>query len=94
MYSGGVNNLPRLLEAWSGRTFTLNGSLVCLYNSAKATNIFQSPGVYYSAPTRNINFDQNLTDSTKLPPGTPRLRVIVRGKWTTPPPNTTTYTGI
>lgn len=92
-YSGGVNNLPRLLEAWSGKTFTLNGSLVCLYDSAKATNRFQNPGVYYSAPTRNINFDPNLTDSTKLPPGTPAMRVIVRGKWTTPPPSVTTYAG-
>jgi len=94
VYSGGVNNLPRLLEAWSGRTYTLNGSLVCLYSSARATNIFQSPGVYYNAPTRNINFDPNLTDHTKLPPGTPSMRVIIRGKWTTPPPNTTTYSGI
>jgi len=92
-YSGGVNNLPRLLEAWSGRTFTLNGSLVCLFNSAKATAPFQNPGAYYSAPTRNINFDQNLTDPTKMPPGTPSLRALVRGKWTTPPPNTTTYAG-
>lgn len=93
VYSGGVNNLPRLLEAWSGRTYTLNGSLVCLYNSAKATNVFQSPGVYYNAPTRNINFDQNLTDSTKLPPGTPQMRVLVRGKWVNPPPGTVSYTG-
>ncbi len=93
VYSGGVNNLPRLLEAWSGRTFTLNGSLVCLYNSAKATNIFQSPGVYYSAPSRNINFDQKFTDPTNMPPGTPMMRVLVRGKWTTPPPGTTTYAG-
>ena len=93
VYSGGVNNLPRLLEAWSGRTFTLNGSLVCLYTSAKATNVFQNPGIYYNAPTRNINFDPNLTDYNKLPPGTPAMRVIIRGKWTTPPPNTIAYSG-
>lgn len=93
VYSGGVNNLPRLLEAWSGRTYTLNGSLVCLYSSAKATNEFKSPGVYYNAPTRNINFDQNLTDSEKLPPGTPAMRVLVRGKWVNPPPGTVSYTG-
>lgn len=93
VYSGGVNNLPRLLEAWSGRTFTLNGSLICLYNSAKATNVFQSPGAYYNAPSRNINFDPNLTDYEKLPPGTPAMRVIIRGKWTTPPPNTVAYSG-
>jgi len=75
-YSGGANNLVRLLEAWSGRTYTLNGSLVCLYPSAMATNVFQSPGVYYSAPTRNINFDSNFLDLTRLPPGTPAVSVF------------------
>jgi hypothetical protein len=90
-YSGGVNNLPRLLEAWSGKTYTLNGSLVCLFNSAMATAPFQNPGVYYSAPTRNINFDPNFLDSTKLPPGTPAIRALVRGKWVVPPINTVTY---
>jgi hypothetical protein len=93
-YSGGVNNLPRLLEAWSGNTFTLNGSLVCLFDSAKATSPFQLPGAYYSAPTRNINFDMNFMTEAGLPPGTPGLRVLLRGKWTTPPAGTTTYAGL
>ena len=92
-YSGGANNLCRLLEAWSGRTYTLNGSLVCLFNSGMATAQFQNPGVYYSAPTRNINFDPNFLDSTRLPPGTPAVRALVRGKWVVPPVNTTTYAG-
>lgn len=90
-YSGGVNNLPRLLEAWSGRTYTLNGSMVCLFSSAKATAPFQNPGVYYSAPTRNINFDSNFTDPARLPPGTPSLRTPIRTKWATPPPSTVAY---
>jgi hypothetical protein len=92
-YSGGVNNLPRLLEAWSGKSYTLNGSLVCLFNSAMATAPFQNPGVYYSAPTRNINFDPNFLDSTRLPPGTPAIRALVRGKWVVPPVNTVSYSG-
>lgn len=92
-YSGGANNLPRLLEAWSGRTYTLNGSLVCLFNSAIATAPFQNPGVYYSAPTRNINFDPNFLDANRLPPGTPAVRALVRGKWVVPPVNTVTYAG-
>jgi hypothetical protein len=75
-YSGGVNNLPRVLESWSGHTYTLNGSLVCLFPSAMATAPFQNPGVYYSAPTRNINFDSNFLDITRLPPGTPTVRVV------------------
>jgi hypothetical protein len=93
-YSGGVNNLPRLLEAWSGRTYTLNGSLVCLFNSAMATAPFQNPGVYYSAPTRNINFDPNFLDPTRLPPGAPAMRTLLRGKWVVPPVNTVTYSGL
>jgi len=76
IYSGGVNNLPRVIEAWSGKTYTLNGSLVCLFPSAMATAPWLNPGIYYSAPTRNINFDSNFLDPTRLPPGTPFLRIV------------------
>ncbi len=89
--SGGVVNFPRLLEAWSGRTLTLNGSLVNLYGSTRATAPFQNPGVYYSAPNRNFNFDPNFLDSTKMPPGSPELRVLIRGAWASAPPNRTNY---
>lgn len=90
-FSGGVVNLTRLLENWSGRTLWLNTSLVNLYNSAKATAQFQNPGIYYNAPTRNFNFDQNFLSQFKLPPGTPMVSVISRFKWTTTPINTVTY---
>lgn len=89
--SGGVVNFPRLLEAWSGDTLTLNGSLVNLFNSARATGPFQNPGVYYSAPNRNFNFDPNFLDSTRMPPGSPELRVLIRGTWAAAPPNRTNY---
>lgn len=89
--SGGVVNFPRLLEAWSSRTLTLNGSLVNLFDSARATAQFQVPGVYYSAPTRNFNFDPNFLDSTRMPPGSPELRVLIRGAWAAVPPNRTNY---
>ncbi len=89
--SGGVVNFPRLLESWSGDTLTLNGSLVNLYNSGRATAPFQWPGVYYSAPNRNFNFDPNFLDSTRLPPGSPELRVLIRGGWASAPPNRTNY---
>jgi hypothetical protein len=90
-WSGGVHNLPRLLENWSDDTLTLNTSLVNLYNSIKATTQFRNPGDYYRAPNRNFNFDQNFLDLTKLPPGTPTLSVISRLRWTTAPLNTVTY---
>ena len=32
-YSGGVENFPRFLEDWSGKTFTYYGSMLELYNS-------------------------------------------------------------
>ena len=76
-WSGGIHNLTRLLESWSGDTLTLNGSWVNLYNSVRATNQFQNPGIYYYAPTRNFSFDQNFNTAAKLPPGTPVVFGIV-----------------
>jgi hypothetical protein len=76
-FSGGVMNVPRLLEDWSGDTLTLNTSIVNLFNSARATNRFVNPGVYYFAPTRQFSFDQNFTHFAKLPPGTPFVRLYV-----------------
>jgi hypothetical protein len=70
-FSGGMQNVPRLLENLVGDVLTLNTSLVNLYPSARATNFFKNPGVYYNAPTRLFSFDQNFNDPTKLPPGTP-----------------------
>jgi Tfp pilus assembly protein PilE len=92
-WSGGVHNLPRLLEDWGSRTLTLNTSLVNLYNSVKASAQFQNPGVYYNAPNRAFNFDQNFLQAAKLPPGTPTVSVLSRFKWTTVPVNTVTYNG-
>ncbi len=77
-YSGGVHNLPRLLEDWgsgSSVTLTLNTSLANLYASARATNQFINPGTYYLAPTRQYNFDPNFLSFWKLPPGTPSVQI-------------------
>ena len=70
-FSGGMQNMPRLLENWNGDTLTLNTSMVNFYPSVRATNFFKNPGIYYNAPTRRFSFDQNFNDPTKLPPGTP-----------------------
>ncbi|MBI3880763.1 MAG: hypothetical protein HY301_11985 [Verrucomicrobia bacterium] len=90
-YSAGMFNLPRLLESWSSQTLTINGSLVCMFNSTNATSAFRMPGDYYNAPTRAFTFDNNFKDSTKLPPGTPMLRTLIRGKWSVPPGGVTNY---
>ena len=93
-FSGGVHNLPRLLENWSSRTLTLNTSIVCLFNSTMATNKFVWPGTTYNPPTRNFNFDNNLANIARQPPGTPMLSVILRATWRNPPINTTNYAGL
>lgn len=96
-YSGGVMNLPRLLEDWgngsSSVVLTINTSMVNLFSSSRATTQFQSPGVYYYAPTRQFSFDINFMNQARIPPGTPILGAILRSKWAVPPPNTTTYAG-
>ncbi len=76
-YSGGAMNFIRLLEDWSNgtsqKTLTMNTSLVCLFDSERATAQYRNPGYYYYAPARNFQFDTNFNDITQLPPGTPSL---------------------
>ncbi len=80
-FSGGVHNLPRLLEDWVGVNLWLNTSLIRLWNSQMATNQFRIPpsssppsvNPYYRGPTRHFNFDQNFLNPAKIPPGIPLL---------------------
>lgn len=92
-FSGGVHNLPRLLEDWTGDDLWLNTSIVNLFTSAKATNKFVYPGAssYYDPPTRKFSFDSNFLDPNKQPPGVPSALVPIRHNWASPPPNTVTY---
>jgi hypothetical protein len=75
-FSGGVHNLPRLLEDWgsgTSKTLTLNSSIVNLFPSIYATNQFQNPGVYYQAPIRQFSYDPYFEYAYRLPPGTPLI---------------------
>ncbi|HEY9508934.1 MAG TPA: hypothetical protein VIV82_03650, partial [Verrucomicrobiae bacterium] len=80
-YSGGAENFIRFLEDWGGKSLTYNGSMVVMFESQIATNNWQNTGNYYEAPTRRWAFDVNFLDQSKLPPGTPQLRKLVRGQW-------------
>jgi hypothetical protein len=91
-FSGGVHNLTRLLENWTGDNLYLNTSIICLYTSVQATAQFQQPGIYYDPPTRHFSFDLNYASSTGLPPGTPLIDLSVRADWALVPPNDVTYT--
>ena len=78
-FSGGFENLPRFLETWSGTDFTWSGSAVCLWNSIQATGTWN--GNYYDPPNRRWSYDQDLNDPSKLPPGTPVIRLFQRNGW-------------
>jgi hypothetical protein len=79
VYSGGFENLPRFLETWSGKDFTWRGSAVCLWASRQSTGSWT--GTYYDPPTRKWYYDIDLDDPSKLPPGTPTVRVFDRTGW-------------
>ena len=79
-YSGGVENLPRFLENWSGKNFYYNGSMVVMLNSQIATAPWGSANTY-SPPARHWAFDVNFLDQTKLPPGTPQVLFLNRLTW-------------
>jgi hypothetical protein len=94
-YSGGANNLPRLLEDWRSANLNLNTSIVCLYNSTWATGQFLLPGNYYYAPAvRNFTFNPIFTNSAGMPPGTPNICRLIRSSWCNPQPNNTSYPDI
>lgn len=92
-FSGGVHNLPRLLEDWNSptKTLTLNTAIMNLFNSKIAIRQFVNPGTYYDPPTRKFSYDLNFQDPAKQPPGIPCALVLVRLNWAVPPPNTITY---
>ena len=99
-FSGGVHNLPRLLENWGSANLWLNTSILRLWDSNMATNQFRNPygfspapsNPYYNPPTRHFSFDQNFLNSAKVPPGIPVALVPIRFGWCVPPPGSITNT--
>jgi hypothetical protein len=83
-YNGGLENLPRFLERWSGKTFTYRGSLVDLWQSQQGNGAWKSPGDsnnVYAAPNRVWSYDTDFNNPANLPPGTPRVRTLAAAQW-------------
>ena len=74
-YGGGLENFPRFLENWSGRTLTYRGSLVSLYFPQMSTGAWG--GHYYNPPGRDWAFDLRFNDPANLPPGTPVVGNVI-----------------
>jgi hypothetical protein len=88
-YSGGMENFPRFLENWgSGNIFTYNGSMIKMFPSLYATNVWGQTNVY-TPPSRNWTYDTNFNIPTLLPPLTPSLQVVSRSQWAALAPNQT-----
>jgi hypothetical protein len=88
-YSGGMENFPRFLESWTGETFTYNGSMIRMFPSLYATNVWGSTNTY-NPPPRNWTYDTNFNVPSLLPPLTPGLQVVQRSQWATLAPDSTT----
>jgi hypothetical protein len=89
-YSGGMENFPRFLETWgSSAIFTYNGSMVKMFPSQYATAPWGKANVY-APPARNWAYDLNFNQAPKLPPLTPCVQKVIRARWTSMAPKTTT----
>jgi hypothetical protein len=77
-YSGGVENFVRFHENWSGKYFTIYGTLALLYNSQLAKGTWSAAD--YTPPNRRWYYDVNFQEHN--PPGFRVARSYERGRWT------------
>ncbi len=70
-YSGGLENLPRFHEKWSGKDATIVGSFVNLWESKRATGAWKYGSDRYTAPVRDWSYDTGFNNLANLPPYTP-----------------------
>ncbi|HBA85829.1 MAG TPA: hypothetical protein DCZ95_17235 [Verrucomicrobia bacterium] len=77
-YNGGLENVLRFLEDWSGETVYYRGSIIDLWYSEKA-NAPWSYGSYYTAPVRNWGYDPIYR--TRVPPGMTRVFGVEELSW-------------
>src|SRR5256885_2372921 len=64
-YSGGVENFPRFLENWSGRSLTYNGSMGVMVYSKNAVGPWKGPGTYYNPPGAHWGFGNKFLNPHK-----------------------------
>lgn len=72
-YGGGLENFPRFVENWTGKTVLYRGSLVSLFAAEQADLKLWTWRSYYDAPDRDWKFDLRFQDPNNLPPGTPTV---------------------
>ncbi len=70
-YNGGLENLPRFHESWSGKNCAISGSFVNTWFSQYATGTWAYGGDRYKAPNRDWAYDTMFNNVANLPPYTP-----------------------
>jgi len=70
-YNGGLENLPRFHESWSGKKCKITGSFVNTWESKFATGTWKYGGDRYKAPARIWTYDEAFNRVANLPPFTP-----------------------
>jgi len=80
-YNGGLENVLRFMEKWSGRTLTYRGSIVDLWYSEQARGDWRYGSPVYRAPSRNWSFDTDFLTVANLPPFTPRAYTVRVSDW-------------
>lgn len=76
-YNGGLENLPRFHERWSGKDCVINGSFVNTWQSEHATGTWKYGGSRYTAPGRVWSYDTMFNRVANLPPFTPMVVTAV-----------------
>ena len=79
-YSGGLENLPRFHERWSGVDCQINGAFINLFQSRQATERWGKSGVY-KPPVRSWGYDPGLLNASVLRDLFPQAVSIDRLVW-------------
>jgi len=70
-YNGGLENLPRFHERWTGLSCDIVGAFICAWSSQYATAPWSVGGNYYAAPRRSWFYDEDYGTPSNMPPWTP-----------------------
>jgi hypothetical protein len=80
-YSGGFENMPRFHENWTGKTATIRGAFINIFESEIAKSPWVYGGNVYTAPNRDWQYDPALNDMANMPPFTPNAVYFQRVLW-------------
>ena len=82
-FNGGLANLPRFHEDWSGATLTYQGSFVSLGKPRRVNGTWISADAAYDPSPSAWSFDTQFSNAANLPPLTPQTAYVVQERFTT-----------